>query len=170
LPFAGYKDFAACVAANSDKKDPKAYCATIMRAVEKAETEDQAPGSFRIAKLDPDQNLVFGWASVAVQKDGTTLVDKQGDVIDPQELETAAYDFVLDFREADEMHDQVTKGALVESLVVTPAKLESMGLAPDALPMGWWVGFKVEPATFAKVRAGQLSMFSIEGKAQREEI
>jgi len=33
-PFGGYKDFAACVAANSDKEDPEAYCATIMRAIE----------------------------------------------------------------------------------------------------------------------------------------
>jgi len=33
-PFAGYKDFAACVAANKDKGDAEAYCATIMRQVE----------------------------------------------------------------------------------------------------------------------------------------
>jgi len=34
MPFGGYKNFAACLKANSDKKDPKAYCATIMRATE----------------------------------------------------------------------------------------------------------------------------------------
>lgn len=34
MPFAGYKDFDACVRANSDKSDPEAYCATIMRKVE----------------------------------------------------------------------------------------------------------------------------------------
>ncbi len=33
-PFGDYKDFDDCVARNSDKSDPKAYCATIMRAVE----------------------------------------------------------------------------------------------------------------------------------------
>ncbi|MDE2439355.1 MAG: hypothetical protein KGN01_08255, partial [Patescibacteria group bacterium] len=33
-PFAGYKDFDACVASNKDKGDPQAYCATIMRSVE----------------------------------------------------------------------------------------------------------------------------------------
>jgi hypothetical protein len=33
-PFAGFKDFAACVASNSDKDDPEAYCATVMRAAE----------------------------------------------------------------------------------------------------------------------------------------
>ena len=34
MPFAGYKNFAACMNANRNKRDPAAYCATIMRAVE----------------------------------------------------------------------------------------------------------------------------------------
>jgi len=34
MPFAGYENFAACVKANSSKKDPDAYCATIMKNVE----------------------------------------------------------------------------------------------------------------------------------------
>lgn len=34
MPFAGYKNFDECVAKNSEKSDPKAYCATIMRKVE----------------------------------------------------------------------------------------------------------------------------------------
>jgi len=35
VPFAGYKDFADCVAKNQDKGDPEAYCAVIQRQVEK---------------------------------------------------------------------------------------------------------------------------------------
>lgn len=34
MPFAGYRDFDACVKANSGKRDPAAYCASIMRQVE----------------------------------------------------------------------------------------------------------------------------------------
>lgn len=34
MPFAGYKDFDDCVRKNRSKKDPQAYCATIMRKVE----------------------------------------------------------------------------------------------------------------------------------------
>ncbi len=34
MPFAGYKNFADCVAKNQSKSNPKAYCATIMRKVE----------------------------------------------------------------------------------------------------------------------------------------
>ena len=40
MPFGGYKDFAACVAANSDKNDPKAYCGSIEAAANKAFVED----------------------------------------------------------------------------------------------------------------------------------
>jgi hypothetical protein len=35
MPFAGYDNFDECVAKNKDKGDAKAYCATIMRKVEK---------------------------------------------------------------------------------------------------------------------------------------
>jgi len=33
MPFAKYKDFKSCVAANSDKRDPSAYCASIERKI-----------------------------------------------------------------------------------------------------------------------------------------
>lgn len=125
---------------------------------------------FSIAKLDPDRNLVFGWASVAATVDGELLIDKQGDVIPPEELETAAYEYVLEFREADEMHQRIAKGALVESLVATPEKVAAMGLPPGSLPVGWWVGFKMDPATFQAVKAGKYPMFSIEGTAERVEV
>jgi len=114
-----------------------------------------------------DQNLVMGWASVAVEKTGEVLIDSQDDIIDPQSLEEAVYEFVLDFRDANEMHTGPIKGQLVESLVVTKQKLEAMGLPDDALPVGWWVGFKVDDDTFAKVKDGTLRAFSIEGTGER---
>jgi len=39
-PFAGYANFQDCVAKNQDKGNPKAYCATIMRKVEKPKKEE----------------------------------------------------------------------------------------------------------------------------------
>jgi BMFP domain-containing protein YqiC len=36
MPFGDYEDFDACVASNSDKRDPEAYCASIKRQVEGA--------------------------------------------------------------------------------------------------------------------------------------
>jgi len=34
MPFAGYENFASCVRSNRDKRNPQAYCGTIMHAVE----------------------------------------------------------------------------------------------------------------------------------------
>lgn len=34
MPFAEYKNFSDCVKKNKSKKNPEAYCASIMRAVE----------------------------------------------------------------------------------------------------------------------------------------
>jgi len=170
MPFAGYADFAACVAANSDKADPKAYCATIQAEADKAVKIDDEK-RFTVAKVDEDQRLVFGWASVSISKDGSQLVDLQDDIIDPADLETAAYDFMLYSRGVDEMHRGRVKGQMVESLVVTPDKLAAMGLeAKNAPRAAWWVGFKLDPDAFAKVKSGDYKMFSIECSATPEQV
>ena len=125
----------------------------------------------RIVKMDQAEQLVFGWASVAIRKDGETIEDLQGDMLEAADLEAAAYAFNLEFREANAEHAGPVIGHLVESLVVTKAKLDALGLAEDALPQGWWVGFHIpDAATFAKVADGTYSMCSLEGTAQREEV
>ncbi len=125
----------------------------------------------KIAKIDSDQNLVFGWGYVSINKDGTQVIDHSQEMIDPEDLELAAYAFNLIFRETGEMHKGEAKGRLVESLVVTPAKLEAMGLAKDALPQGWWLGFYIDDdQVFDKVKKGEYNMFSIQGIANREEV
>lgn len=124
-----------------------------------------------IQKVDDDRQLVFGWANVAIRKDGNQVVDSQGDSIDAEDLEDAAYLFNLSFRKSGEMHRGDAKGDLVESFVVTPSKLKALGLDGDALPLGWWVGFKVhDKDVFAKVKTGDYRMFSIQGKAKRVDL
>jgi hypothetical protein len=122
-----------------------------------------------VAKLDEDENLVFGWFNVSVTKDGRELIDLHGDKIEASDLEKAAYNFVLESREGGEMHQGDTTAELVESFFVTPEKLESMGLPSDIIPPRWWGGFRVAPETFAKVKDGTYSMFSVQGQAQRVE-
>lgn len=154
MPVGPYKDMAACMAANQDKADPKAFCAAMEHRM-------------KLAKLDQERQLVFGWANVAVRKNGEVVTDHQGDQIDPTVLENAAYGFTLESGEGDEMHTATVRSHLVESFMVTPDKLEAMGLAKNALPLGWWVGFHVEdPQTWERVKAGELSMFSIAGVAE----
>jgi hypothetical protein len=145
-----------------------------MRATpKKKETPTSTPtadGPFTVVKIDADQQLVFGWANVAIRKDGEVVTDHHDDEIDPGDLERAAYLFNLEFRELNERHRDLVKGRLVESLAVTPEKLIAMGLEKDALPQGWWVGFYVEDDdVWDKVKKGEYSMFSIEGSAARLE-
>lgn len=145
---------------------------------------------FCISKLDDNQSLVFGWANVSVAKStaaadgGYPIFDLQKDSIPPLELEKGAYDFVLDFREADEMHEGSAVGQLVESMVFTPEKLEKFATDPASglvdkavlstlqkvFPTRWWVGFKLEKSAYNAVKSGKYKMFSIAGEADREDV
>lgn len=128
---------------------------------------------FNVYKTDDDQRLVFGWASVAITVDGELLEDRQQDMIDPEELEEAAYEYVLNFRDTGEEHlpGYRKKGKLVESCVFTQEKQRAMGIPEGILPVAWWIGFKIDDeATWQRIKDGTYKMFSIEGKAQREPV
>lgn len=134
------------------------------------EAPPQKKRSFSICKTDEDQRLVFGWASIAVTVDGEQLEDRQHDIIDPAELERAVYEYVLDFGDAGEEHlDHLRKkGRLVESCVLTEEKQKAMGIPEGVLPVGWWIGFKIDDdAAWEKVKNGTYRMFSIQGSAER---
>lgn len=116
--------------------------------------------------------MVFGWAYQSKAPDGTVYVDKQGDFIDDDtELEKAAYDFVLDHRTGDVMHDGVAIASIVESVVFTDEKLAKMGVPTGILPTGWWVGFKVhDDTTWKLVKKRHLRAFSIGGRGIRQKV
>lgn len=128
---------------------------------------------FNIAKADDDQRLVFGWALVAERTDGETIIDHQGDIVDPDELEKGAYEYVLNFRDAGEEHIGTLrkKAKMVESCVFTPEKMKAIGIPEGTVPVGWWIGFHVDDDdTWEKIKNGTYNMFSIEGKAIREPV
>lgn len=128
-------------------------------------------GTVDIVKSDDAARMVFGWAKIAVAKDGTVHVDSEDDVVDPDDLAKAAYDFVLDFRDASTDHDGgPSVGNLVESVMFTKDKIAKMGLPEGSVPEAWWVGFKLDSATYKGVKSGKYKMFSIEGSAVREPV
>ena len=132
--------------------------------------ESTHENNYAIAKMDDDKRLVFGWASISFTADGQQLEDLQHDLILPEDLEEAVYEYVLNFRDSGEEHrpNLRKKGKLVESCVFTAEKQKAMGLPEGILPVGWWIGFKIEDdEAWAKVKDGTYRMFSIEGKAQR---
>lgn len=123
---------------------------------------------FNIIKVEPTQRLVFGWLSV-VEKNGKMIVDKQGDMIPVDELEKAAYEYVLTSRDGGDMH--ITKGAsrLVESMVFTKEKQELLKI--DLGMVGWWGGYFVDSDTlWDAYKKGDRPEFSIGGQALRINI
>ena len=135
--------------------------------------EEDSLKSFNVYKTDNDKRLVFGWASISITVDGQQLEDRQKDMIDPEDLEEAAYEYVLNFRDTGEEHIPTMrkKGKLVESCVLTAEKQKAMGIPEGTLPVGWWIGFKIEDDdAWERVKNGTYRMFSIEGKANREPV
>lgn len=132
---------------------------------------------FVVSKTEDDQQLVFGWAYTTHDENGQLVVDKSGDFIDdPAELENAAYDFVLHSRQGGQDHARagdspVVKSTMVESVVLTPEKIEAMGIPGGSVPTGWWVGFKVEdPVLWQSVKDGKYTSFSIHGTGVRKAV
>ena len=126
------------------------------------------------SKLDDDQHLAFGWASVS-KVNGLPVVDKQGDYIDPEDLEAAAYEYVLKSRVGGAMHqrdadDRPIKVAdIVESMVFTDDKVAKMGL-PENFNRGWWVGMKIhDEDEWSLVKKGGRTGFSIHGRGIRKD-
>lgn len=126
---------------------------------------------FQIKKSDDEKMQSFGWANISITADGEVLEDLQHDIIEPEELEQAAYKFVDLYREGGEMHIRGGVARLIESAVFTKEKMEAMGIPEGTLPTGWWIGFQVTDAdVWEKVKDGTYSMFSIEGEAKRVEV
>lgn len=136
--------------------------------------EDDLMWEGEIKKFDNDKKQVFGWCSLTTVN-GEPVVDRQGDYIPLEEVEKSAYDYVVSSRKGGDMHRRVGEEPLhtsdmIESFVVTPEKLEKMGLPEDAMPHGWWVGFKVnDDEQWENVKKNQRGFFSIHGKGRRVE-
>ena len=127
-----------------------------------------AAGRFAVIKSDDDKKQVFGWGSVAASVGGEPVVDGQDDIIDIEELESAAYEFVLKYREAGENHENPGVGQLIESVVFTKAKMDAMGIPEGTVPYGLWLGFQItDDGVWAKIKSGEYASFSIEGEAVR---
>lgn len=129
-----------------------------------------------IAKTDTKRKMVFGFFSV--NKVGDELVeDLQGDLIETEELEKAAYDYVLNARIQGEGHERKGVGRLVESVMLTYEKqaaiqkcLADQGVEAtiDLGCEGWFGGFKVDSdEVWGAIEKGEYPAFSIGGTGKR---
>lgn len=121
----------------------------------------------QILKSDDEQRMVYGWASVVTEK-GEPVVDRQGDVIEPDTLVRAVNKFMEHVRVGKEMHKGDQIGAVIHSMPITKEIGESLGIQSDR--EGWIVAFKVyNDDVWAKVKSGELAAFSIGGRAIKED-
>lgn len=127
-----------------------------------------------IVKVDEERRQVFGWAYVAFDKSGQIVYDKSEDFVDHDtldDLEKSAYDFVLESRVGDDQHDWGEHATMIESVFFSPEKLAKMGVPEGTLPVGWWVGFRVDSdELWELVKDGKRSAFSIGGTGTREKV
>ena len=144
---------------------------TLKKFSELIGTLDVKKKKFKVMKYDDERHLAFGWANVSIREDGGLIEDWQEDIIEPEELENAAYRFVEFYREGGEMHERGGAAVLVESVEFTEEKMQAIGIPAGILPVGWWIGCKVlDEEVWEKVKDGTYSMFSIEGTAERAEV
>ncbi len=122
----------------------------------------------KILKVDDEQRMVFGWASVVTEK-GEMVVDRQGDVIEPETLVKAVNEFMEHVRVGKAMHIGEQVGVVVHSLPITKEIGDALGIQSDR--EGWVVAYKVyDDAVWEMVKSGELAAFSIGGRAMKEEM
>jgi len=143
----------------------------LTKSAEDDEDTHDVVWSGEISKVDVEKRQVFGYASVTTI-DGQPVVDRQGDMMDISDIEDAAYAYVMNSRVGGSQHKRDGEKPfhamdLVESFVVTPEKIEKMGL-PEDTPLGWWTGFKVrDEQTWQDYKDGKKTGFSIHGRGKR---
>lgn len=116
-----------------------------------------------IIKVDEEQRIIYGWASVATVK-GEPLVDLQGHIIPIEVLHKAVNTFMEGARVGKLMHQGKQVGQIIHSFPVTDEIMKSLGIQSDK--QGWIVGYKVyDDDTWEEVKAGKWAAFSIGGRA-----
>lgn len=124
-----------------------------------------------VLKADQAQQIVYGWAGQYLTVDGQPIEDLQGDVIEPDEIQKAAENFVKDYGTSGIHHEGKSVGQIVASLVTTPDIVKAF--FPDSagrVPVGWIIGvYYPDKKVFDRVVSGELPMFSVQGNADRYE-
>lgn len=121
-----------------------------------------------VVKADNDLRIAYGWASVA-EIDGKPVIDSDNETITEADLDAYARQFVLGRHGGKVMHEGERESDLVESMMFTREKQKVLGI--DLGKVGWWVGLQYRKAeTWARIKSGELPMFSLSGYARPKPI
>ena len=140
----------------------------IQAVIEAVMKEDEPPVEGKIIKIDEDQRIIYGWASVTTFK-GELVVDLQGDVIKTDTLHKSVNEFMKGVRVGKLNHQGEQVGQILHSFPMTKGICEALGIQSDK--EGWITGYHVtDDALWEKVKSGEYAEFSIGGRAQKEEF
>lgn len=142
------------------------------------ENTDMSVGSMRIAKLDDEKRVVTAIVSVVSKGDGTPIVDRDGDVIDIDDLE---YAFAEAFarggaRMGGEMHEDIGGAHVIHHMTLSSGEWTGLAEAMSIPEMAkaWEVGiakfFIEDDGLWERVKSGALPELSIAGTATRERV
>lgn len=130
---------------------------------------------FPITKIDPERRIFGGWAYVAKTADGRLVQDHSGDVVDTpeawQSLVDAFFEYALNGRVGDEMHETFGVSKLAEFFVSDPERWAQLGIPEGTLPTGVFVSYRAEDdGLWEKIKDGTYTALSIVGEGTRESI
>lgn len=128
---------------------------------------DKTQEDFKVLKVDDEQRIIYGWASVTTYK-GDLVVDLQGDVIKTETLHKSVNDFMENVRVGKLMHSGEVVGQIIHSFPISKEICSALGIQSDM--EGWITGYKVyDEQLWEDVKVGKYGAFSIGGAAQKEE-
>ncbi len=120
-----------------------------------------------ILKADMDAKVIWGWAYVSTEK-GENMLDHSGEWVSPDTLVKASTNFMLKSRTAKVNHQGAKEGDIVGSLPVTKELADALGIQTER--EGWIIGVVASEATLKKVQDGELTSFSIGGRALKRSL
>jgi hypothetical protein len=125
------------------------------------ETPDEDPESVEveseiIQKSEAEQ-IVTGAALIPDNP------DKEGDVVDAENVKHVAYDYLATHQKVDENHDRRAREHDVVESYVAPQEIE---IGDDTVPEGTWiVSVRLGDEAWQKVEKGLYTGFSVDGMA-----
>lgn len=133
----------------------------------KLSTVSKGADKFEVLKVDEEQRIIYGWASVT-KVDDELIVDRQGDIIETDTLHKAVNDFMENVRVGKLMHQGEQVGQIIHSFPVSKEIMGALGIQTNK--EGWITGYKVyDDNLWDDVKSGLYAAFSIGGAAVKEE-
>lgn len=147
--------------------DTPAQETATVRLIKRRGANRQIEATARVAKLNDELGLVFGWA-LTTKAAGQDYYDLHGDNILEEDLIKVAAEYLAAGAPTDEMHDEEPDGRVVFAMPLTAEVAKAFGIDTDT--HGLMVAIKPSPEVFAKFKSGELTGFSIGGYGLREPV